>query len=727
MKKSLLLFLFAFTANALFAQTILDANFAQAIRTQCPDCLSEWNELQPNAQKLAHLDVNYKGICDLTGIEGFTNLMSFDCSNNNLTALPFFPNPYLKHIRCANNLLTRLPLLPESLISLDCSGNKISYITSLPIALSELTLNGNPIRQLPKLPIYLEKLSCIGGSLERLPDLPDDIILLNCANNPLKKLPKLPAQLSKMIFDNNLLDSLPTLPYLLSECSVVGNRLKKLPSLPEYLQILNLDDNQLDSLPDLPLRLSILRFAQNKVARVFSFPASLVELDCRNNLLIAFPKLPRRLSILKIKGNSIPCLGNMPEKLTQIDEEGISECLRPHFGLVENTFTKPLIQSNLVTITAAQLVPYRKGQTWGFSNARGEIMIPPQYESASLFDKNPHFCYSFSIVSVSGLQGVIDVEGEYIIRPEYQKVHALNRGGFIAQKTSADNWIYITEDAIAEDNFPAEVAEDPVFKRYVGEKATIAAKNVGKFSFNEFLLPQFIHDDSAKVGYVLRKKTILNKATGTFKIETVDSIPPQYRALKRLSSLSFDTLLAQNQNGKWGMINKKNEVLVGFNYEDIKTAIFTIIDKNSLKMTYLTGKKNGKWGVSSMIDSSLVLDYEFDEVEIFWLKPLNIVSGETNRLFLKVRRGNYWGLMSEHLWQWIVPTEFDDVRLDADTENGFQLVRGKQMGYYIIPAEKTIPPRYQEVKYFKHGFAEVVTTANKTGFINENGDEYFLD
>ena len=539
MKKSLFFFLFIFTANTFFAQTILDPNFAQAVRTQCADCLDEGGKLQPAAQKLAHLDVNYKGICDLTGIEGFTSLMSLDCSNNNLTELPFLPNPYLKQIRCANNLLTRLPLLPESLISLDCSGNKINYITSLPIALSELTLNGNPIRQLPKLPIYLHKLSCVGDSLEALPELPDDIMLLNCANNQLQKLPKLPAQLSKMIFDNNLLDSLPTLPYLLSECSVVGNRLKKLPSLPEYLQILNLDNNQLDSLPDLPLRLSTLRFAQNKVARVFSFPASLVELDCRNNLLIAFPKLPRRLSILKMKGNLVPCLGNMPEKLTQIDEEGMTECLRPHFGLVENISTKPLIQSNLVTITESQLVPYRKGKTWGFSNARGEIMIPPQYESASLFDKNPHFCYSFAIVAASGLQGVIDVEGEYIVRPEYQKVYALNRGGFIAQKTSADNWIYITEDAIAEEGFPAEVTEDPIFKRYVGEKAAIAAKNTGKFSFNDFLLPQFIRDDSEKVGYVLRKKTILNKVTGAFKLETLDSIPPSVQRAKKALSTEF--------------------------------------------------------------------------------------------------------------------------------------------------------------------------------------------
>jgi WG containing repeat len=431
-----------------------------------------------------------------------------------------------------------------------------------------------------------------------------------------------------------------------------------------------------------------------------------------------------------MKGNLITCLGNIPEKLLEIDESGMSECTRTHFGLIEkgieSSVKKSSFTSNLVTINESQLVPYRKGEAWGFSNARGEIMIPPQYEGATLFEKNPHLCYSFAIVSLRALMGVIDVEGEYIVRPEYQKVHALNRGGFIAQKMPTDNWVYITEDGIVEETFTHETAEDPIFKRYAG-KAIIEPKNKGKYAFNEFIVPQFIRNDSAEIGYVLRKKTILNKLTGAFKLETLDSIPPQYSELKYLSGINFDTLLAKNKEGKWGIINAKNDTLVAFVYDDIKKDIFITVDKDSLKKTYLIAKKNGKWGVCSMDDLSLVLDYDFDEVEIFWLNPLNSLGGENNRLFMKVRRGDYWGLVGERLWQWVVPIEFDDVRLDANTENGFQLIRGQQMGYYIIPAEKTIPPRYHEVKYFKHGFAEVITTQNKAGFINENGDEYFLD
>ncbi len=729
MKKIHLLLLIFFAVNSLFAQTILDLNFAKAVQNQCADCLNDRNQLQPSARKIAHLNLNYKEISDLSGIEGFTSLITLDCSNNKLTNLPYLPNPYLKQIRCVNNQLTSLPLFPESLLFLDCSGNKIRFITGFPKALQELTLNSNPIRRLPQLPIHLQKLSCVNDSLFALPTLPDDITFLDCSNNMLLKLPKLPAQLSKMIFDNNRLFRLPQLPYLLAECSVAGNNISILPNMPEYLQVLDVSNNQLDSLPTLPPRLSVLHFADNKVTQVFAFPASLTEIDCRRNLLADFPKLPRRLAILKMKGNSVPCLANMPEKLTQIDEEGMSECMRPHFGLVEKTVEsnakKTAFQSSMVTAKEEQLVPYRKGERWGYSNARGEIMIAPQYDSATLFDKNPRFSYSFSIVSTGGYKGVIDVEGEYIVRPDYQKVYALNRGGFIGQKSLNDNWTFISEDAIVEEKFPVEATKDPVFKRYAEGKAV--TKATGAMVFNEFMIPQFFKNDSAQYGYVLRKKTIADKLTGALKYETLDSIPPQYSELKFLIPMSFDTILAKGKDGKWGIINAKNDTIAAFVHDEIKNQILTVIDRDSVKTPYFTAKKNGKWGVSSLKDSSLVLDYDFDEVEIMWLKPLNIVDGDSNRLFLKVRRDDKWGIMGERLWQWVVPTEFDDVRLDVDTENGFQLIRGQQMGYYIIPAEKIIPPLYREVKYFKYGFAEVVTTQNKIGFINENGDEYFLE
>ncbi len=733
MKKIHLFLFLSLLDTTLFAQTILDLRFAQAVRQQCPTCLNDRNQLQEPAKKLSRLDLNFKQITDLTGIEGFLGLVTLDCSNNRLTKLPFMPNTYLRQLRCANNRLTSLPFFPESLLYLDCSGNKIDFVVGLPRAMRELNINGNALKELPTLPANMLQLECVANKIESISSLPDDIQLLNISYNQLRKLPKLPAGLTKLVADNNQLDSLPTLPYQLKECSAVGNKLKKAPILPELLQVLNFNNNLLDSLTSLPPRLVSLSFANNKVALIYGLPPALKEMDCRNNLLVELPRLPRRLVSLKLKGNSVPCLGNMPEKLTKIDDETMSECIHPHFGLIEQAAPtnggekKQLFQAELLTATESQLVPYRKGNKWGFANTRGEIRVMPRFDGATLFEKNPNFSYSFSVITLDGRKGIIDIEGEYVISPDYADVRALTSGGFIAKRMDGNNWIYITEDAIVEEKFPQAITNDPIFKRFAEGKSIVAPK-MTELVATELFLPLITRsNDNTEMGYTLRKKTLVDKYSGTYVTNLVDSIPPQYSEIKYLSPISFDTLLAKSKDGKWGIITTKNEVLVSFNYEEIKPEILTVKDQYDAKIPYFTGKKNGKWGVSSVTDSTLVLDYDFDEVKIHWIQPYNIMNRDSNRLFLKIRKGNKWGLMAEKLWVTVVPTEYDSIELDKETANGFQLVKGNQMGYFIIGAEKTIPTRYKEVRYFKNGFAEVLTDRNLIGFVNENGDEYFLD
>jgi Leucine-rich repeat (LRR) protein len=734
LKTTHLLFLLFF-AKIAFSQTILDLNFAKAVKNQCPDCLNDRNQLQDAARKVKQLDLNFKGINDLTGIEGFTDLVTLDCSNNKLTQLASLSNPNLQHIRCANNRLTSLSFLPESLVSLDCSGNKIKFVYDLPEDLLVFVANGNPIAWLPKLPIHLQRLSCSGGKLTQAPSFPDELTEINLNHNQLKKLGKLPSQLSKLLLNNNQLLGLPRLPYMLKTCVVANNRLKKMPTLPDYLQILDVSNNQLDSLPSLPPRLAFLFFADNKIVSNFILPASLIELDCRRNGLEILPKLPRRLSTLWMKGNRLDCLGNIPEKLTRIDDDSIAPCLRPHYGLVEKALgtnaKTTFFKNTLVTTSESQLVPYRKGSSWGFANVRGELMIPPQYDGATLFQKDSNFSYSFSVVSLGSQKGVIDIEGEYIVPPDFQQVYPLTSGGFIVQRTAQFDWQFINEDAIVEEKIPVSVSNDPIFKRYATEKVVeladvVTAKSIGAVTFNESLSPKFIHEDTL-VGYVIYRIKASNNKENELEQTTIDSVPPQYLALKYLSPVSFDTLLAQGKNGKWGIINTKNDTLVPFVHDDIKNQILTLQPKDSVKLQYLTAKKDGKWGIRAFKDTSVLLKYDFDDLEVVKLHPLSKIVKDSNDLFIKIKRDTSWGLMSGKRWQLIIPTEFKDIRLDKETQNGFKLIRGEQMGYYIIAADKTIAPRYKEVKYFKYGFAEVVTKQDTEGFVNENGDEYFLE
>lgn len=85
------------------------------------------------------IDVSQKGISNLKGIEYFTNLLTLNCSGNQLTSLDLSKNTNLARLDCSDNKLTSLKVSPSSrLYEITCYFNKISgsqmdaFISSLP-------------------------------------------------------------------------------------------------------------------------------------------------------------------------------------------------------------------------------------------------------------------------------------------------------------------------------------------------------------------------------------------------------------------------------------------------------------------------------------------------------------------------------------------------------------------------------------------------------------------
>jgi Leucine-rich repeat (LRR) protein len=115
-------------------QHIPDANFAARIRANCPTCIDASNNLLPPAASLVNLGgLSFRGITDLSGIQGFTGLETLDCSANPLTSLPSLP-PSLKVLYCYGTPMTSLPNLPSSLQELHIS----DLITCLPNSVAGL-------------------------------------------------------------------------------------------------------------------------------------------------------------------------------------------------------------------------------------------------------------------------------------------------------------------------------------------------------------------------------------------------------------------------------------------------------------------------------------------------------------------------------------------------------------------------------------------------------------
>jgi Leucine-rich repeat (LRR) protein len=181
--------------------------------------------LTPDAQKLTSLTVSVHNISSVEGIQGFSSLLSFDCSNNKLTSLPerlpssiqrlninynkiAHLNPLPKNLRqlkCTNNLLTSLPELPNTLFQLDCSDNSISVLPNLK-NLNTLFCSHNLLTQLPNLPERLDGLVCANNQLKSLPLLPPLLIRVSCQNNPdLTCLPFLPEGLTYLDISKNII------------------------------------------------------------------------------------------------------------------------------------------------------------------------------------------------------------------------------------------------------------------------------------------------------------------------------------------------------------------------------------------------------------------------------------------------------------------------------------------------------------------------------------------
>ncbi|MFD2824078.1 T9SS type A sorting domain-containing protein [Lacinutrix iliipiscaria] len=73
--------------------------------------------------------VDNQGISDMTGLEDFESLTSFNCDGNSITSLTFHPNANLNFFVCQNNLLTELDLSQHtSLFEFGCTNNPITNL-----------------------------------------------------------------------------------------------------------------------------------------------------------------------------------------------------------------------------------------------------------------------------------------------------------------------------------------------------------------------------------------------------------------------------------------------------------------------------------------------------------------------------------------------------------------------------------------------------------------------
>ncbi len=195
MKILLLFYTSLFFSFSLIGQTtaIPDPNFEQALIDQGYDSGSiDGVVFTDSINTITVLNINNKGIFDLTGIEDFIALISLFCVQNQLSSIDFSQNTSLGGIDCRYNQLTNINVSNNtSLTHLDCVFNQL---TSLDISNNtSLTSLSCAVNQITSLDLsqhtLLTDLSCSNNQLTSL-NIPNSPVLtyLSCANNLLISL-----------------------------------------------------------------------------------------------------------------------------------------------------------------------------------------------------------------------------------------------------------------------------------------------------------------------------------------------------------------------------------------------------------------------------------------------------------------------------------------------------------------------------------------------------------
>ena len=494
MKKHLLLifilFLHFLPTKAQYV-AIPDANFLNWLQLHYPTCMNG-NLMDTTCTDIVNetiVDVSFKHIQDLSGIEYFDSLDSLNCSNDSLTSIIHLPHS-LRSLVCSSNFITAISALPDSLQYFKCSGNyTLANLPNLPAGLKTLICGYTIISALSSLPNTLIHLDCQYNLISSYPSLPNglkyfyygrqttsnfpipipalpsglleltiqgDVLVNNdvptlpltlknlkiysCPiNNP---FPAFPPTLRYFTCNNCQLTSIPSLPSTMFDLEVPYNSLTVIPPLPNGLGGLRVAYNQLTSLPTLPNTLQLLICSNNLLTTIApSLPSGFWSLDCNDNLLTSLPTLPNFLQTLRCYNNNISCFPVFGTNLVNPNKFNISNnpftCV-PNYIPAMNaaTLAMPLCQNNDTINNPNACIGARGivGKTYFDTNSNcyeDSLDTNVKYVSLKLYNSNNAFVgYTYS--AINGIYQFYTTPGTYKVSIDTAftpyKVNCLNPG-----------------------------------------------------------------------------------------------------------------------------------------------------------------------------------------------------------------------------------------------------------------------------------------------------------
>lgn len=334
--------------------------------------------------------------------------------------------------------------------------------------------------------------------------------------------------------------------------------------------------------------------------------------------------------------------------------------------------------SLLVNAQDYELVPFRKGDQWGFAERDKTVFITPQHDEVFPF-KN-----GFAKVRNGTRYGIINMKGEIIVPIQFDAVSEMSEGLF----------------AVRQGVFPKCLSG---YYDTTG-KTAIPFKFVDAFPFEN-------GKAMVKVGVFPDLKHVFIDRTG--KLLDYYGASGKYLLMGKPS----EGLTSFSQGGKWGYINSDGIEVIKPTYEEA----------GDFREGFAAVKQKGKYGY---IDRSgtTVIPFKYDMAGDFY-KGVAIVyvlvktqdewgSGETPK----------YGLISKNKVE-ISPMQYDFIGLF--NKEGIAIAKkGNKHSLITLSGKELIPFQYDFISEFNEGIAVVKsydtnTRKSLSGLIDKTGKEIY--
>jgi serine/threonine protein kinase len=386
----------------------------------------------------------------------------------------------------------------------------------------------------------------------------------------------------------------------------------------------------------------------------------------------------------KIKGKSARFFINLAMVLLLVGIIAVGYWLLPrgHGSTANNPAnTSPVTSPSPVEVTNTLLIPFRKGDNFGFSDISKKLVIEAKYDDASPFNDG------LAEVVINGKRGFIDKAGQEVIPLKYDYVGPFSDG--LAKVVTNGKWGFIDK-----------AGQEVISLKY---------DDVGLLS-------------DGLVGVKLNGKYGFIDKTGQ------EVIPLKYDDVGSFS----EELVKVKLNGKWGFIDKTGQVVSPLKYDNVGSF------SDGLAWVALNGKegfidKTGQVVIPPKYDNVYWFNEGLAEVElngkegfidktgqeVIPLKYDNIGSFSEGLAWVKLN-GKY-GFINK-AGQEVISLKYDDVGLFSDGLVGVKL-NGKY-GFIDKTGQVVIPLKYDDAYAFSNGLAWV-TLNGKKFYIDKNGTEYY--